>query len=186
LSEPRQARRRIVVELCKQFPDAPARTLARKLAREHPKLFQSIDMARCAVRFHFGLKGNQKYPAGSAGIRRPARKPGYLPPLPESHAKSWEPFPIVARRILVVSDLHFPFHDVEAIECALAYGETFKPDAILVNGDLIDFERISRFDYDPHGPSTGEAGRFGFVHGNAASGRDAGETSGVRGAGVVK
>jgi predicted phosphodiesterase len=55
---------------------------------------------------------------------------------------------------LVLSDLHYPYHDPIAIECALSFGETYKPDAILVNGDLIDFERISRFDYDSHGPST--------------------------------
>jgi hypothetical protein len=54
------------------------------------------------------------------------RPAGYLPPLPESHAKSWESFAIEARRVLVLSDIHFPFHDVAAIECALAYGEIAK------------------------------------------------------------
>lgn len=80
-----------------------------------------------------------------------------MPRLPESCAKAWEPFPIDCRRALVLSDLHFPYHDLGAIECALDFGERFKPDCILVNGDLIDFERISRFDYDSHGPSTDES-----------------------------
>lgn len=155
MAEPSEARKQIVADLCKQFPKAQARTLARKLALEHPKLFSTVEIARSAVRFYFGVYGvRSRRAAERRGCDRPKRQPGELPPLPESFARSWEPFDIRARRVLVLSDLHYPFHDSAAIESALGYGEQFKPDAILVNGDLIDFERISRFDYDPHGPST--------------------------------
>lgn len=155
---PRQARADLVADLCHKFPDAPARTLARQLAHEHPRLFETLESARLAVRSFFGQRGERhRKTAIRNGTYREARKPGQLPPLPESYAKPWEPFHISARRTLVLSDLHYPYHDPTAIEAALKYGDAFKPDAILVNGDLIDFERISRFDYDSHGPSTSDS-----------------------------
>jgi predicted phosphodiesterase len=158
VTTPREARSQIVADLCQKFPDAPARTLAKQLAHDHPRLFKDTEAARLAVRAYFGVRGKHyRQLAIKRGSYREPRKAGQLPPLPASYAKPWEPFVIEARRVLVLSDLHYPYHDPIAIEAALAYGDTFKPDAVLVNGDLIDFERISRFDYDAHGPSTNES-----------------------------
>ncbi len=155
MATPAQEATRIVAEICDKHPDAPARTLARKLAHDHPRLFKSIDAARSAVRLRFGLIGDrQRHHATRPRAKRDA---GYLPPLPESHARPWLPFNVNARRVLVLSDIHFPWHDPKALECALSHGDGFKPDCLLVNGDLIDFERISRFDYDSHGPSTADS-----------------------------
>jgi predicted phosphodiesterase len=154
---PRDTRQQIVDDLCKQFPNAAARTLARKLAVDHPKLF-TVEQARTSIRHRFGLNGEKsRKHVLHRSTARPPRKAGELPPLPESYARSWEPFVLAARRVLVLSDLHYPFHDPVAIECALQFGDGYKPDAVLVNGDLIDFDRISRFDYDSHGPSTDES-----------------------------
>lgn len=158
MPEPRQARPQIVADLCQRFPNSPARTLAKQLAKKHPRLFKDVDSARSAIRGYWGVNGrHHKKAAERRGTLRAPRKPGELPPLPESYAKPWEPFHVSARHILVLSDLHYPYHDPVAIECALSFGDRFKPDAILVNGDLIDFERISRFDYDAHGPSTDDS-----------------------------
>lgn len=154
---PRERRQQIVDEICGKYPDAPARTLARKLADEHPRLF-TIEQARSLIRNHFGQNGthNRKL----ARRQRKARKPGELPKLPPTYARPWEPYILDARRCLVLSDIHFPYHDPVALECALKFGDSYKPDCVLVNGDLIDFERISRFDYDAHGPRTGTSVRM--------------------------
>jgi predicted phosphodiesterase len=51
--------------------------------------------------------------------------------------------------VLVLSDLHIPYHSVSAIEAALDFGRQYNPDAVLINGDLFDFFQISRFDKNP-------------------------------------
>lgn len=53
------------------------------------------------------------------------------------------------KKILVIADLHIPLHDPQAIEIALSEGEKFKPDLIIILGDLIDFDEISHWNSSP-------------------------------------
>lgn len=159
---------RAVHELLKKFPDAPARTLAKRLHDDNPALFPTIDGARSAVRYALGQLGtqNRRRPS-SRKFRRAPRKAGELPPLPKSEAEEWEPFVLDGRRVLVVSDIHLPYHHVGAVNAALRYADGFKPDAIFINGDLFDFYAISRFDKDPTKPKIShelECGRQFFAH----------------------
>lgn len=50
-----------------------------------------------------------------------------------------------AERVLVLNDIHIPYHDPIAVEAALAYGERLNPTIVLLNGDVIDFYQISRY-----------------------------------------
>lgn len=50
---------------------------------------------------------------------------------------------------LFVSDLHIPYHDVEAVRIMLNFSKWFKPNQIFILGDLIDAYALSRFDKDP-------------------------------------
>lgn len=60
-------------------------------------------------------------------------------------------------RILVVSDIHVPFHDPEAIRAAISYGrDQGKISHVLVNGDLLDAYHLSTFEKDPRARSFGE------------------------------
>jgi predicted phosphodiesterase len=137
----------LVQAACRRFPDAGNRTLAKALHEQHPFQFKSLENARNAVRDYHGNMGKASVrQANARGTFRPGRKPGELPPLPTSEAKEWLPYELDARRVLVLSDLHLPHHSVEAIELALAFGDTFKPDAVLLNGDVFDFYMLSRFD----------------------------------------
>jgi predicted phosphodiesterase len=153
-AKPQLARRRqIIATLLEKFPDTGSRTLARMLHEKHPVIFDTLENARSAVRSYHGNMGSEKRKiAEKRGTARAPRKPGELPPLPKSEAKPWEPFVLDARRVLVLSDLHIPYHDEQAIEAALGYGDHFKPDAVLLNGDVFDFYQISRFDKDPTKP----------------------------------
>jgi DNA repair exonuclease SbcCD nuclease subunit len=47
----------------------------------------------------------------------------------------------------VVADIHLPYHDLDALEIALTYTDDL--DVVLVNGDLLDFYKLSRFAQDP-------------------------------------
>lgn len=55
------------------------------------------------------------------------------------------------KRLVVVSDTQAPFHLPQAIALACAFSKDFKPDAFVLNGDIVDFSSISRFN---------KAGRF--------------------------
>lgn len=53
-------------------------------------------------------------------------------------------------RILIVSDIHVPYHDPDAIRAAIAFGRDRGPlSHVLVNGDLLDAYHLSRFEKDP-------------------------------------
>lgn len=56
-------------------------------------------------------------------------------------------------RLLVLSDIHFPYHDKEAIMLALRYGKEHNIDSILLNGDILDFYQLSKFAKDGRKPS---------------------------------
>jgi len=57
------------------------------------------------------------------------------------------PFKIKSNKMLVICDLHIPYHDEKAIEIALTYDESF--DTLLIDGDLIDFHGLSKFQKRP-------------------------------------
>ena len=71
--------------------------------------------------------------------------------LPESHQDKRIPFklPTACNNILLISDLHIPYHDIDAITLALNYGVENKINTIFINGDLIDNHQVSRFEKDP-------------------------------------
>lgn len=52
-------------------------------------------------------------------------------------------------RVFHICDVHIPFQDQLAVETALAYADEINPTAIIINGDLIDFYKISRFVTNP-------------------------------------
>jgi predicted phosphodiesterase len=114
------------------------------LHKTHPILFPTEDAARTTIR---KVIGKEK---GSKVIR--VSKPDYQgepPPLPASKSKDWAPVELSAKNALILSDIHLPYHDTEALECALKYGDKIKPDLIFLNGDVVDFYSISRYETDP-------------------------------------
>lgn len=52
-------------------------------------------------------------------------------------------------RVLFVSDLHVPFHDSEAWECLLGLARDFRPQLVILGGDLFDCYSISEHQRDP-------------------------------------
>lgn len=57
------------------------------------------------------------------------------------------------KRMLVLSDIHFPYHDKTALMVALRTGKQQDVDAILLNGDILDFYQLSKFTKDYRKPS---------------------------------
>jgi predicted phosphodiesterase len=133
-----------------RFSDTPTLTLARKIYKENDKLFKDIEDARVTLRYVRGQKGeaNRKI----TGHKNEDLKYNYNPfKLPESSAEERKPFhlPVGCNNILLISDLHIPYHDVAAVTAAFKYGIDQKVNTIFINGDLMDFCLISRFEKNP-------------------------------------
>ena len=71
--------------------------------------------------------------------------------LPPSQESNYQPYklPINHNNILVIGDIHVPYHNIPALTLALKYGLENDVNTILLNGDIIDFYAISRFEKDP-------------------------------------
>lgn len=134
-----------------KFPDGESRAIARYLVETYPDVFKNLESARAAVRRVRGVQGN--YARKHASRPWEPGKPGEKwRELPTSYARVREPFTIPESRILILSDLHVPYHDIAAIELALDHYEF---DCILINGDFLDFHRLSRFVSEPESVSFG-------------------------------
>jgi len=53
------------------------------------------------------------------------------------------------KKNLIISDLHIPYEDKDALNILYQYGKSYKPDNIVINGDMLDFYRLSTFDQSP-------------------------------------
>lgn len=66
--------------------------------------------------------------------------------LVKSEGKPTTSFKIVgAQRVLVLSDVHVPYHSVGPLTMALRYGKAVGIDCLVLNGDFMDCHSMSRF-----------------------------------------
>jgi predicted phosphodiesterase len=122
----------------------PTLKLARIVYQDNPLLFNSIETARTALRSIEGKAGQR------IAIRKEVDgRPKNPYNLPQSDEAIYQPYELKAKRLLVLSDIHIPYHSIDALTCAFDYAKKEKPDAILLNGDTIDFFGLSRFMKDP-------------------------------------
>lgn len=75
--------------------------------------------------------------------------------LPSAFEIEYEPYviPPGIEKVLVLSDLHIPFHSVPAITTALEFGRYRGVDCIVLNGDIADIYYGSRFAKDTDLPA---------------------------------
>lgn len=65
--------------------------------------------------------------------------------MPDKPRKKYKP----NQKIVQINDLHIPFHDKKALEVFNLFLKDFKPDQLVIAGDLLDFYQLSSFDKDP-------------------------------------
>lgn len=135
-------------KLCRKFPETPSRTLAKRVAAEQKV---SIESARQMVRNIRGANGDEhRKKASDKSLYQPKRQAGQKPQLPPSLAKKWEPFELgTGITVGILSDVHIPYHDEQALAAAVAYLKKRRPDVLLLNGDFADFYTISRYTKNP-------------------------------------
>ena len=139
-------------DYCLQYPDIPDLTLARILYREQPKVFSSIAQARDSVRWHRGNRKGKNRNGAKTPIKSTAEKSriAHQYRAPKSQAEPLTDFVIHGpQRILRLADIHYPFHDADALQAAVEYGMRHDPTIILLDGDIIDCHDLSDYEKDP-------------------------------------
>jgi len=134
-----------------KYPEYPTLKLARIMYSENTLLFKDIDQARQNLRYIEGKTGvkNRKCVANSEFLKDEDR-PRNPYNLPETDETVYEPFIIKGfKKIGILSDVHLPYHNIDALTCAITYLKKEKVDAILLNGDTMDCHQLSRFTKDP-------------------------------------
>ena len=137
-----------------KFDGIQSRTLARLLRKEHPNLFASVDNARTIIRYNRGRMGSiarGKMAADTSQFKLPAPTDDNPHSLPESDMVPWVPFPIASKydRILVLADAHVPYHNMDALNAAIEFGKQYRPNCVLLVGDMWDCYALSRWEKDP-------------------------------------
>jgi len=146
---------KLATELISRFPDTPTMTLAKKLYAENLELFINIEAARSIIKYHRGQSGEYKRKfIPKENVRLTYDTNPYKLPLSESEERKPFILPKANNNILLISDLHIPYHSIDAITAALDYGKKAKVNTIVILGDLIDFYKTSRFESDPRKRST--------------------------------
>jgi len=129
----------------------PTLALARIMYNENKELFINVDNARSALRYIEGKRGKKEF---SKNIQQSPffmqnERPRNPYNLPDSDETKYEPYYIKAKKLAVLSDVHIPYHSIDAITATFDKISNEKPDAILLNGDFIEFYGLSRFMKDP-------------------------------------
>jgi predicted phosphodiesterase len=132
--------------------EMPTLQLARIMYKETNPLFNNVEDARQILRYIEGKNGDAK-------IRKVVKDSKYFLEesrpknpykLPESDEIPYEPFILKGhKRLAILSDIHIPYHSMAAITAALDFCKKEKPDALLLNGDVLDCFQLSRFVKDP-------------------------------------
>lgn len=84
----------------------------------------------------------------SSSVRLPKAPPM---PHPVEEVSNWGAIAVAQEGdcVGVLSDLHVPFHDAPAVSAALDDLQRRKCNVILLNGDVVDFYSVSRYEVDP-------------------------------------
>lgn len=111
--------------------------LAKLLFDAYPNLFKDKEHARSCVRFATGNAGENNR---NASIQVEWE-------IPEGDSYEYEDFilPQSASNLLILSDVHFPYHTVSSLENALNEGIKQGCNSILLNGDSLDFHKLSKY-----------------------------------------
>jgi predicted phosphodiesterase len=130
--------------------DMPTLKLARMMYKENNLLFKDVEDARCLLRYIEGKSGQKSKKAQDKTYHLDYDRPKNPYNLPKSDETTFEPFVLKGyKKIALLSDIHVPYHSIEAITTSLNFIKKEKPDLLILNGDTLDFFQLSRFGKDP-------------------------------------
>ena len=150
----RSKKAEIVMEYLKKYPKEPTRTIARMLLTKYPEVYSSFSAIRSMVMRYRNEIEQGKYKGRTIvkeAVRTKEERMRALSNVIESDYKENEDYqmPTTANKVLVLSDIHFPYQDQKALDVALEYGYKNGCNAIYLNGDVLDMYQASRYNKDP-------------------------------------
>ncbi len=135
----------IVVPYLERFSESPSQTLAKIILVDNPDLFNSLDTARRYIRQLRGNGGERQRQAEKDKRFYKSSDGKYK--IKQVNIKT-EDFIFNHKKPLILSDIHLPYHEIDAIDIALEYGYKNNVDSIYLNGDVLDFFKVSRYTKD--------------------------------------
>jgi predicted phosphodiesterase len=131
------------IRLIEKFPNLSKKKLGELLYKENPLLFADAEDGRKNIRNVTGANGKHitKYCKQSDK---------YQGVLPQGEKNDFSPFILTGKRIGILSDIHIPYHDLDALNIALNEFKRVQVDTIVLNGDIIDCYNLSRWEKDPN------------------------------------
>ena len=144
----------IILDYLEKFPNAPSRTLAKKIYNENSAFFTDFENVYFRVRYYRVQSGNKNRDKLKNNKFQKELKVKVMIQklqLPESHTKTRNSFtfPTGCKKLGVFGDVHIPYHDNTALEVMFKKFEEEKVDSIFINGDLLDFYQLSFHEKDP-------------------------------------
>lgn len=139
-------------DLIKKFPDAGALTIAKAAYRKSPEMWRDVEACRGMVRKILGVAGKDSRKDCNKSQYREPRKAGWVAEIPSALADepAWGPVQYDGPlKVLVLNDIHIPFHDPEALAIAIESGVERGVNMVLLNGDIMDHYALSKFIKDP-------------------------------------
>lgn len=139
----------IITEYCKKYDTLSNTSLARVIIRDFPELYDNVEVVRYLIRERRGAAGN-KNRHKCKSFENIYKEIGWQKELPKSLTTDtgvWK-LPKAVKSVLLLSDIHLPFHDEKALQTALNYGKEHDVDAIFLNGDTLDFYQLSFHEKD--------------------------------------
>ena len=145
----------IAREYVRKFPDAPTLTLTKKCYKENGALWPTLEACRSTFRYVRGNMGKHKRSkvtrAGHADTLRPNGAAGTTfaaIPAGMTDIADFKPYVVdEPGRYLILSDIHIPYHDRDAL--ILALESVSDPAGVILNGDIMDHFSLSQWDKDP-------------------------------------
>jgi len=133
----------LILDYLKQFPNTATLTLSKKIYSDNPAQFKSVESIRRLIRYYRGSDGDTNRGFAKEHIDYLAK---LKEELPKGESEKVEPYylPKDRHKVLIISDIHLPYHDDKALFAALEYGLKEDVDTIYINGDLLDFALISK------------------------------------------
>lgn len=124
----------------------PKKSFATWLCDTYPGRFENVEVARGVVRRVLGANqgvNSKKYAHLAVEHGHQSDR------LPKAVNVEYVPYEVEGdANILLLSDIHLPYHDDVALEAAINFGLEYDPTHILLLGDLLDCHQVSDHEKD--------------------------------------
>jgi predicted phosphodiesterase len=122
--------------------------IAKNLVEKYPLYFRNFESARTQVRTLTGTSGT-KLRADKTSTTHVTIYKGFVPSMVDGDIDPYVPHIIKSINVGIIADVHLPYQSNKAIMSALTHLKEKEVDTLLLNGDIIDFYKCSRWLQNP-------------------------------------